>query len=180
VLTTLAQRLLQKLAYIAPGGFTIRPWFHRKRGAQIGKNVWISQFVYIDELHPEVVTIEDNSTIGLRTSIFAHFYWGPRKTDDGYAEVIIEKNVFVGPHCLILPGVRIGEGSVIKGGTVVSRNVPPFTFWGLPDAGPLGRVTLPLTPERTYKEFIQGLRPIRKSKVGGKHSEVRIQNSGEK
>ncbi|MBE7558945.1 hypothetical protein HS125_08345 [bacterium] len=44
------QRLLHKLAFIAPGGDTIRPWLHRMRGARIGKNVWISQFTYIDEL----------------------------------------------------------------------------------------------------------------------------------
>jgi len=75
---------------------------------------------------------------------------------------VIEENVFVGPHCLILPNVRIGEGAVIKGGTVVTRDVPPFTFWGPPAAGPLGRVTVPLTPEHSYEEFVQGLKLIRK------------------
>jgi len=73
-----------------PGGYTLRVWLHRGRGAKIGKNVWISQFVYIDELHPEAVTIQDNCTIGLRTSIFTHFYWGPRKSTNGYHEVVIE------------------------------------------------------------------------------------------
>jgi acetyltransferase-like isoleucine patch superfamily enzyme len=29
-------------------------------------------------------------------------------------------------------GVTIGEGSVIKGGSVVTRSVPPWTFWGSP------------------------------------------------
>jgi acetyltransferase-like isoleucine patch superfamily enzyme len=127
--------------------------------------VWISQYVYIDELHPEAITISDNTTIGLRTSIFAHFYWGPKRAGGDYSEVIIGKNVFVGPHCLILPGVHIGEGTVVKGGTVVSRDIPPFTFWGPPPAGPLGRVTVPLTPEHTYEEFIQGLKPIRKPRT---------------
>ena len=113
----------------------------------MGRDVWISQFVYIDELHPEAVTIGDNVTVGLRTSIFSHFYWGPRQARNGFKPVVIEKDVFIGPHCLILPGVIVGEGSVIKGGTVLSRNVPPFTFWGLPDAGPIARVTLTLTRE---------------------------------
>ena len=31
----------------------------------MGRNVWISQFVYIDELHPADVEIGDNCTIGL-------------------------------------------------------------------------------------------------------------------
>jgi acetyltransferase-like isoleucine patch superfamily enzyme len=155
------ERFLHKLAYFAPGGYSLRPWLHRKRGARIGKNVWISQYVYLDELHPEAITIMDNSSVGLRTSIFTHFYWGPKKSTNGFSEVVIEKDVFIGPHCLILPGVRIGEGAVIKGGTVVSRDVPPFTFWGLPNAGPLARVTVPLTPEHSYEEFLKGLRPVR-------------------
>jgi acetyltransferase-like isoleucine patch superfamily enzyme len=153
---------LHKLAFIAPGGYSLRPTLHRKRGSRIGKNVWISQHVYIDELHPEAVTIMDNVTIGLRTSIFTHFYWGPRQSEAGYSPVVIEKDVYIGPHCLILPGVRIGEGTVIRGGTVVSRDVPSFTFWGPPPAGPLGRITVPLTPEHGYDEFLRGLKPMRK------------------
>lgn len=147
-----------------PGGDTLRPWLHRMRGAKIGKNVWISQLVYIDENHPELVTIGENSTIGIRTSIIAHIYWGRRrKTNRGH--VVIEKNVYVGPHCVILPNVRIGEGAVIKGGTVVTRDVPPFTFWGSPSGGALGNVTVPLTREHSYEAFIKGLRPIRRKKA---------------
>jgi hypothetical protein len=161
------KRILHKLAYFFPGGYSFRPWLHRMRGVKIGINVWISQFVYIDELHPERVAIGDSSTIGLRTSIFAHLYWGRKKAQNGSLEVVIEKNVYVGPHCVILPGVRIGEGAVIRAGTVVTRNVPPYTFWGPPDAGPLGRVTVPLTPEHTYAEFVRGLRPIRTGRGKG-------------
>lgn len=94
-----------------------------------------SSFIYIDELHPENVFIGDNSTIGLRTSIFTHFYWGPRKPKNN-ARVVIEKNVFIGPHCVILPNVRIGEGAVVRAGTMVSRNVPPHTMLGSPLAEP--------------------------------------------
>jgi hypothetical protein len=167
MLSAYLQRLLHKFAYFAPGGYSLRPWLHRMRGTTIGSKVWISQFVYIDELHPEKVSIGKNSTIGLRTSIFAHLYWGPKKARNGSSEVVIEKNVYVGPHCVILPGVRIGEGAVIRAGTVVARNVPPYTFWGPPDAGPLARVTVPLTPEHTYAEFVRGLRPIRTDRGEG-------------
>ena len=73
----------------------MRPFLHRFRGATIGRNVWISQYVYLDENHPEAVTIGDNTTIGLRTSIFTHFYWGPRRSENGYKEVVIENNVFI-------------------------------------------------------------------------------------
>ena len=156
-------RILHKLAYVAPGGYFLRPWLHKARGCTIGKRVWISQFVYIDELHPEGVTIGENSTIGFRTSIFSHFYWGVRRKNE-YGKVVIGKDVFIGPHCLILPNVQIGDGSVIKGGTAVTNDVPPHTFFGTPPAIALGNVTVPLTPEHEYKDFIRGLRPIRLDK----------------
>ncbi len=161
-LRNVIQRLLHKIAQDAPGGSSLRPWLHKQRGVTIGRNVWISQQVYIDELHPEVVSIGDNSTIGLRTSIFTHFYWGAQRSSDHAGPVIIEKDVFIGPHCVILPNVRIGEGAVVKAGTVVTRNVPAHTFWGSDSAGALATVSVPLTAEHEYAEFMQGLRPIRR------------------
>jgi len=165
---SILNRMLHKLASIMPGGYTLRPQLHRARGAKIGKKVWISQYVYLDELHPEAITIGDNSSIGLRTSIFTHFYWGPRRSRNGYKEVVIGKNVFIGPHCLILPGVKVGDGAVVKGGSVLTRDVPPFMFWGPAPTGPLGRVTVPLTFEHEYHEFIRGLRPVRKEGQGSR------------
>jgi acetyltransferase-like isoleucine patch superfamily enzyme len=157
MLPNLLGRLLHRIASAAPGGGSLRPWLHRLRGVKMGKNVWISQFVYLDELHPEDISIGNNCTIGLRTSIFCHFYWGPRRPRSN-GRVTIEQNVFIGPHCVILPNVRIGEGAVIKAGTVVSRNVPPRTFWGSPAADSLGVVTVPLTSEHAYDEFLRGVR----------------------
>jgi len=164
MIKNIKNRVFHKMAYMTPGGSSLRPWFHRMRGVKIGKNVWISQFVYIDELHPEAVIIGDNCTIGLRTSIFTHFYWGPRRADYDAGKVIIEKDVFIGPHCVIFPNVHIGQGAVIKAGTVVTKNIPPFTFWGEPSPQMLGRVTVPLTSQYSYEEFIHGLKPVRMKK----------------
>ncbi len=158
MLSSLIGRLIHKLAFVAPGGDTVRPWLHRLRGAKIGKNVWIAQLVYLDELHPAEVTIGDNCTIGFRSSIFTHFYWGPRRPASN-GRVVIEKDVFIGPHCVILPNVKIGEGAVIRAGTVVSRNVPPHALWGSPPAELLGTATVTLTPEHTYGDFVRGIKP---------------------
>lgn len=160
VLGNVLQRLLQKLAYGSPGGGSIRPWLHRLRGVRVGKGVWIGQQVYIDDLHPDAVTLEEHCTIGMRTSIFTHFYWGPRRSKEHAGPVVIEANAYIGPHCVILPNVRIGRGAVIKAGTVVSRNVPAATLWGAPVGEPLARVTVPLISERGYDEFLRGLRPL--------------------
>lgn len=166
-------RILQIVAYISPGGYRIRPMLQKLRGVHIGENVWISQMVYIDAIHPEAITIGKNCSIGLRTSIIAHMYWGPRKKIKSYKEVVIGKDVYIGPHCLILPGVHIGEGSVIKGGTVLARNVPAYTFWGAPESGPLGIVTIPLTNTHSYNQFVNGLRPFKHKVALKKQTDLR-------
>lgn len=122
----------------------------------MGKNVWIGLFVHLDDLHPTALSIGDNCTIGIRTSILTHFYWGPRRKSSN-GTVVIEDDVFIGPHCVILPNVRIGAGSVIQAGSVVTRSVPPRTFWGPPPAEALGRVTVPLTANHGYAEFLRGI-----------------------
>ena len=104
---------------------------HRIRGTKIGKDVYIGDNVHIDILHPELITIEDNASIGMRTMIFAHrSHWSPyleniypRTT----APVIIGKGSWIAPGCIILPGVTIGENSVIGSGSIVLKNVEPYT-----------------------------------------------------
>lgn len=156
------QRVLGKLAMLAPGGYTLRPWLHRRRGATIGRNVWISQLVYLDEQHPEKIVIKDNVTIGLRCTIFAHFYLGGRAPAEVKGGVVIEKDVFIGPNCTILHGVTIGEGAVVVAGSVVTRNVPAGVLYGPPPAEALARITHPLTADGQvqYHKFLFGLKKL--------------------
>ena len=42
-----------------------------------------------------------------------------------FGPVAIEDDVWIGTHALIMPGVRIGGGSVIAAGAVVTKDVPP-------------------------------------------------------
>jgi len=154
--------LINRLAFICPGGYKVRPALQRWRGVSIGQRVWLGLYVYIDDLHPEALSIGDNCSIGLRTSILTHFYSGPRRAT-GNGKVVIEKNVFIGPHCVILPNVRIGEGAVITAGTVVSRNVPPHTYWAAPPAEGVAELSVPLTAEHTFAEFLRGMKPVSRS-----------------
>jgi len=162
MLNSLFKWLINTLAFFAPGGYTLRPFLQRMHGVKMGKHVWISQYVHIDGIHPNAITIGNNVAIGLRSTIFAHFYTGPKRGSEHSKRVVIEDDVFVGPHCVIMPGVRIGKGAVIQAGTIVTRDVPPFTLWGSAKPGPLARVTTtcPQDPE----EFLKGLRPYRPPK----------------
>ena len=44
-------------------------------------------------------------------------------------EVVIEDNVWVGAHSIILKGVHIGRGAVIGAGSIVTKDVPPLTIY---------------------------------------------------
>lgn len=44
--------------------------------------------------------------------------------------VIVEDNVWVGFNVIILKGVTIGEGAIVAAGSVVTKNVSPFTLVG--------------------------------------------------
>jgi acetyltransferase-like isoleucine patch superfamily enzyme len=41
--------------------------------------------------------------------------------------VIIRDGIWIGRQCIIFPGVKIGEGSVISAGSVVRTHVPPYS-----------------------------------------------------
>jgi len=42
--------------------------------------------------------------------------------------------------------------------------LPPNTLWGIPNVEPLTKVTVPLTTEHSYEDFLKRLRPIRRKK----------------
>ena len=44
--------------------------------------------------------------------------------------VVIEDDVWIGARVIILPGVHIGSGSVIGAGSVVTKDVAPFSIVG--------------------------------------------------
>lgn len=42
--------------------------------------------------------------------------------------IVIEDDVWIGARVIILPGVRVGRGSVIGAGSVVTRDVEPYSI----------------------------------------------------
>lgn len=53
--------------------------------------------------------------------------------------VQIEHDVWIGGYCVLKGGIRIGTGSVIAAGSVVVKDVPPYTIMGGNPARPLRR-----------------------------------------
>lgn len=51
----------------------------------------------------------------------------------------IEDGVWIGAGAIILPGVTIGKKSVVGAGSIVTKDVPPFTVVAGNPARPIGR-----------------------------------------
>ena len=81
------------------------------------------------------VTIKSGTMIADRVDIRTanHYYDGddlnllPFDEKILIGDVVIEENVWVGAHSVILPGVRIGEGSVVAACSVVTKSVEPYS-----------------------------------------------------
>ena len=44
--------------------------------------------------------------------------------------ILIENNVWIGSNCVILPKCKIGKGSVIAAGAVVTKDVESYSIVG--------------------------------------------------
>jgi maltose O-acetyltransferase len=71
------------------------------------------------DVAPRVVIVAGSHEIDM---LGAHSA-GPGKGGD----VTIEDGVWIGANSTVIPGVRIGQKAVIGAGSVVCRDVPPFT-----------------------------------------------------
>lgn len=122
--------ILAQLAYACPiNGLRVR--FHRWRGMHIGKNVYIGMYCIFDNLSPEYIYIMDNVSVNANTMILTHF--NPVDRFDKMFEanikpVVIKEKAMVAVRCTIMPGVTIGEYSVVSAGMVVDKDVPDYTM----------------------------------------------------
>ena len=103
--------------------------FHTNFGRhiQIGKNVFINHACTFLDLGG--IVIEDDVFISPKVSIITESHPlnpNERKRLD-LKSVIIKRNAWIGTNATILPGVTIGENSVVAAGSVVSKNVPANT-----------------------------------------------------
>jgi len=53
--------------------------------------------------------------------------------------ITIEDDVWIGSRVTLLPGITIGKGSIVGAGSVVTKNVPPYSIMGGNPAREIGR-----------------------------------------
>lgn len=122
--------VLHLIAMVVPFG-RIKKNLYRLRGTKIGKNVDISQLVFLEDISPSLITIEDFVDIGPNVTIVTHdscLHCMDPEIPIQYNKVLIKRNSYIGAGVTILPNVTIGEFSIVGAGAVVTKDVPPFTI----------------------------------------------------
>jgi len=94
---------------------------------KIGKNYYIAPDAYIESHNIENITIGDWFTLGQSSRILNHC---PIRSYRKNNKIIIGDYVWTGACTIILPGVKIGKLSLIGAGSVVSKDVPPYSIVG--------------------------------------------------
>jgi acetyltransferase-like isoleucine patch superfamily enzyme len=85
---------------------------------KLGHKTDIGAFTYINAKHG--VVIEENVQIGSHCAIYS-----VSTIDNKQGQVILKKNCRIGSHSVVMPGVTIGENSVVGAFSFVSKDIPP-------------------------------------------------------
>jgi len=103
---------------IEDGKLTKYNWIvQHKEGFKLGKNTDIGTFTYINAR--EGVVIGDNVEIGSHCSIYS-----VSTIDNKKGRVTLKKNCKIGSHSLVMPGITVGENTIIGAFSFVNRDIP--------------------------------------------------------
>ena len=84
---------------------------------KLEKNTDIGAFNYINAKYG--VEIQENVQIGSHCSIYSE-----STIDNKNGKIIIKKNAKIGSHSIIMPGITIGENSIIGAFSFVNKSIP--------------------------------------------------------
>lgn len=106
--------------------FRVFPPFY----SECGKNIFIGENVFINCCchfqDQGGIYIGDGTLIGsyVVMATINHGQMPSQRSDNFPAPIHIGKNVWIGSHATILPGVTIGDNAIVAAGAVVSKDVP--------------------------------------------------------
>ncbi|MBN1645709.1 acyltransferase [Candidatus Woesearchaeota archaeon] len=86
-------------------------------GLKLGKRTDIGSFTYINARHG--CEIQDEVQIGSHTSIYTE-----STIDNKKGPVLLKRNCRIGTHSTIMPGVTVGENSIISAHSFVNHSIP--------------------------------------------------------
>lgn len=99
----------------------------------IGNNVWINRgcrFFASYHVKDAIIKIGNNVSFGPDVTIFGAGHDYNDSMRNTAESVIINDGVWVCGKSIILQGVTIGEGAVIAAGSVVTKDIEPYTVVG--------------------------------------------------
>jgi acetyltransferase-like isoleucine patch superfamily enzyme len=126
------KRLSEIIGSTLDGSTTVFAPFYTNFGQfiNIGKHVFINHACSFLDMGG--ITLEDHVLIGPRVNLITENH--PLNPADRRGilckPIVIKRNAWIGAGATILPGVTIGENSVVAAGAVVSRDVPDNTVVG--------------------------------------------------
>lgn len=89
-------------------------------GMDIDSTVELSMSAKLDTTFPAGIHIGAHTHVAYGAYVLAH-----DRTRGLYLHTRIGKNCFIGSHSIIMPGVCIGDNSIVGAGAVVTKDVPP-------------------------------------------------------
>jgi serine acetyltransferase len=107
--------------------------YHRRQGVRIGARLdLIGGHPKTFGSEPYLVTVGDDVTISSGVTFVTHdgglrVIRGEHPNAFYYAPIVVGDRAFIGAGAWLLPGVRIGDRSVVGACAVVTRDVPPDT-----------------------------------------------------
>lgn len=103
---------------IEEGKLTKWNWMvQNKEGLKLGEKTDIGAFTYINAKYG--VEIQEEVQIGGHCSIYSE-----STIDNKKGKITLKKNCRIGSHSIIMPGVTIGENSIVGALSFVNKDIP--------------------------------------------------------
>jgi acetyltransferase-like isoleucine patch superfamily enzyme len=103
---------------IEEGKLTKYNWMVQNKGKlKLGYKTDIGAFTYINAKNG--VTVEDHVQIGSHCAIYS-----VSTIDDKGGPVTLKKNCRIGSHSVVMPGVTVGENSIVGAFSFVNKDIP--------------------------------------------------------